>query len=258
MRLQMLTFLPGKSLFHRMTPPAKLAWAGGLTILSMALHSVTAQLLLIVLTLISALWLARVRAGSLASISSIFFMLAATLFVVQSLTASGTTPLFKVFGVVVTKEAVTLAATVALRMALFVLIALVFVTTTDPSDLADSLTEQMSVPRGFALMLFMLLRMAEVFERELEGLRDSYRLRYYGRALSLRQHFINLTWPVVALLIRGLRRSQTMSISMMVRGVDQVPATRLRGRLLTMTDAAFLATFYLAVAASLYLFRHFV
>lgn len=224
MRRYLLFYQPGDSLFHRLTPLAKLIWAVAMTAVAVVADSAAGQAVVLAIAVFCVRILSQVRLGSLSSIVRIFLGLAATFFVIQALTIPGEQVIGRLGGITLTAEALDHAGSVALRMAVLIFVAVAFVTTTDPVDLGVSLHEQLRLPRTFALMFFLTLRVAEVFERELEGLNNTRRLRYAGRSDGIFGSLRRAGWLVLALFTRGIRRSQTIALSMTIRGADRVVA----------------------------------
>ena len=221
MRPVLLKFEPGQSLFHRLTPLPKLLWVAAVTIAAISLDRAIVALLLFGLVLATARLLCGIRLGKLSSVVFVFFGLATTLFIIQAFTTPGITFLFALGPLKASIEGVNLAGTVALRMAILILVAAVFVTSTDPAHLGTALHDQLKLPPSFVLAFFMALRMADIFERELAALTRTYRLRFPRQRVSLLTALKSSNLFTVGLLIRGLRRGQAISLSMMVRGLDR-------------------------------------
>lgn len=245
MRAKLIRFAPGDFFFHRLTPLPKLIWAGAITVCAVSVSGASAMVALFAIVLWTVWVLCRIRLRDASSVVVLFFVLGLTLFLVQAVTTPGVTLLISAGPIRVTAEGVDLAGAVSLRMACLVLVAIAFVSTTDPAHFGSALRDQLRLPSQFALALFMALRMAEVFEREAEALANTYRLRFSRRpgfVASLRHSGLF----AVGLLARGLRRGQALSLSMTIRGLEEGTAIgpRIYG---TVSDRTFaLATVALA------------
>ena len=195
--------------------------------------------------------LCREPLDGLSAIVRLFLVLSTSFFVIQALTIGGEHPVATLGAVTLYAEAIDHAGVVALRMAVLIFLAVAFVTTTDPADLGASLHEQLRLPWSFALMFFLTLRVAEVFERELAALNDTRRLRYADRAEGVFNALRRAGWLVGALFTRGIRRGQTIAQSMAIRGADRFGWTAPAPRL-SRTDLAFtLATVGLAAVVAI-------
>lgn len=216
----LISYSAGDSPFHQMAPLTKLAAALAVTVASVAARSVGAQALLLGSTVVASFLFADIRLRRLAAILPIMLLFTLSYFLINVVAGTGTTPLFEWAGIVVSREAVENAGIVALRWMLFLSVAIIFVTTTEPLLFAVALSSRLRLPTGASLLVFLALRMAHIYEHEFRALSRTHRLRYQGRSKGLRGGVLKLLRLGRALLARGLGRAHTLSASMAVRGAE--------------------------------------
>lgn len=174
------------------------------------------QIILFLIALATLLFLAHIRIWQQAGIVHVFLGVALFMFILQSLLVPGTTPIPSLESLPTTVEAVRHAGAVSLRMATFIFLTVAFVSTTDPADLGAALHHRLGLPKQVAIIFFMALRIADLFEQELAAMRESAKLRSGGRLRSIRRN--GSARFAVLLFVRGLRRANVMVVSLTVRG----------------------------------------
>jgi energy-coupling factor transport system permease protein len=143
-------------------------------------------------------------------------------------------------------------AGIALRVLAVALPGVVAFATTDPTDLADALVQQLRVPARFAIGALAAYRMLPVLADEWELLTLARRARGVdaGRNPLAKGRLFAST--VFALLVGAIRRGTRLATAMDARGFDAgVPRTVARPRRLRRADAALLAGSVLLGAAAI-------
>jgi energy-coupling factor transport system permease protein len=143
-------------------------------------------------------------------------------------------------------------AGIALRVLAVALPGVVAFATTDPTDLADALVQQLRVPARFAIGALAAYRMLPVLADEWELLTLARRARGVdaGRNPLAKGRLFAST--VFALLVGAIRRGTRLATAMDARGFDAgVPRTVSRPRRLRRADAALLAGSVLLGAAAI-------
>jgi energy-coupling factor transport system permease protein len=149
----------------------------------------------------------------------------------------------------VTAGGLTAALGLALRIFAVALPGLIVFTTTDPTDLADSLMQQVRVPARFAIGVLAAFRLVPLLADEFQLLTLARRARGVdagGNPLARIRLFASTTF---ALLVGAIRRGTRLAVAMDARGFDsRSPRTSARPQRFTAADA-FLVAGALAVAA---------
>lgn len=142
-------------------------------------------------------------------------------------------------------------AGIAVRVLAIAVPGIVAFATTDPTELADALVQQLRVPARFAIGALAAYRLLPVLAEEWELLTLARRARGVdaGRNPVARARLFAAT--VFALLVGAIRRATRLATAMDARGFDAaVPRTIARPQRLRRADAALLAgAVLLAVAA---------
>jgi energy-coupling factor transport system permease protein len=206
------------ALLARANPVAKLA-AAGLVMLTLflALDPVTAALLLAVLV-------AAAAASGLPAVTLVGRLMpiagaALALGAVNALfSATDGSPFVSVGPLRLTADALAAGAAVTLRLIGIGLAGVLFVATTDPTDLADSLVQQLRVPWRFAYGALAAFRLLPIFgtEWELLGLaRRARGVEARGSPLVAARLFAGRAF---SLLVGAIRRGSELAVAMDARG----------------------------------------
>jgi energy-coupling factor transport system permease protein len=149
----------------------------------------------------------------------------------------------------VTAGGFTAALGLALRIFAVALPGLIVFATTDPTDLADSLMQQVRVPARFAIGVLAAFRLVPLLADEFQMLTLARRARGVdagGNPLARVRLFASTTF---ALLVGAIRRGTRLAVAMDARGFDsRSPRTSARPQRFTAADA-FLVAGALVVAA---------
>jgi len=154
-----------------------------------------------------------------------------------------------------TEGSVTAGAAVAARILAVGLPGIVLLSTTDPTDLADSLAQNLRLPHRFVLAGLAALGLFRILAEERRTLRLARRARGLGGGGPLAR-VLSLFGQAFALLVVGLRRATVLATAMEARGFGAGPRrTWARPSPFTRSDAAVcvgaLAIAVLATAAGI-------
>ncbi len=109
------------------------------------------------------------------------------------------------------------AAAIALRVLAIGLPGVVLLATTDPTDLADALTQKLHLPARFVLAALAAMRLFGVLAEEWTGLTMARRARGIGGGGPLAR-LADLAGRLFALLVLAIRRGATLATTMESRG----------------------------------------
>ena len=134
------------------------------------------------------------------------------------------------------------ASAVGLRIYTVFVVALVFIRTTHPRDLAVGFVQILNLPYKVPYALFIALRTIPVVEEEAKTIVAAHRVRGIGERAGLRSRVENARRLTIPLLIRALRDASTTALSMECRGFGAYPRRTYVDRI-TMTTAGKVLTF---------------
>lgn len=125
-------------------------------------------------------------------------------------------PLFFVMGNPLSAEGILLTVMVMLRVGCSVILTLVFLTSLTTHQLAQAMSS-LGVPNKLCWLLLMTIRYVHVLGDEYFRLRESMRARAF-RPESNRHTWKSYAWLIGMLLVRSMKRSETVLQSMRCRG----------------------------------------
>lgn len=208
----------------RANPVAKLAAAAVLlAILFASLDGVTA--LVVLAGLVALLPVSGLRAADLLGRAWLIGLAAASIGVMNVLFASEQLgqPVLVVGPLRVGLETVVNGLGLAARLLAIVLAGLLATATTQPSELADALVQQLRVSPRFAIGALAALRLLPLLSRELELMRLARRARGVEAGRSPIAAVRLGGGLVVALLVATIRRATRMALAMEARGFGSLP-----------------------------------
>lgn len=145
------------------------------------------------------------------------------------------------------QEALSRVALLSARIVVIILYSAFFAGTTDPGQLATSLTLQLKVPYVYSFMAFVTMRTAPVVFRDLDSMMSFRKVKGYISRRNPHRYLISLAMP---LLYLAVRRSTTLAISMEARGFGKYSSrTFMNPTRITKLDGAFAAAYVLVLAA---------
>ncbi len=150
----------------------------------------------------------------------------------------------------VATEGLVTALALGLRVLVFVSASLLFIATTDPTDFAVSLAQNLRVPYRFAYGVLVAQRFLPLLRRELEIIRLAHRVRGVGEGRGWRGQVERLQRYAVPLLAAALRKSQRTALAMDAKAFGAGPErTYFRQMPIRRRDVLFLALWLAYIAA---------
>jgi energy-coupling factor transport system permease protein len=191
------------------------------------------------LTLVRRGWLLLIAAAAVALTNLLFSA------------SSGEPVLVRVGPFDITARSLTAAAGITLRLLAIALPGVVFAATTDPRDLADSLTQQLHAPAKFVFAALAALRLVPLLGLDWQMLMMARRSRgVAGGGPIARVRLAGQT--LFALLVSAIRRGTRLATAMDARGfASGVERTRARTQRMHPADWVFLACVGLLLAGAI-------
>jgi energy-coupling factor transport system permease protein len=140
----------------------------------------------------------------------------------------------------------------SLRLLAIVLAGLLATATTDPTDLADSLVQQLRISPRFAIGALAALRFLPLLARDWQVLGMARRARGVAAGRSPIAAARLFGGQVMALLVAGIRRASRMAVAMEARGFGARPCrTIARPQRIAASDLAWIGGAILLAAAAI-------
>jgi len=141
-----------------------------------------------------------------------------------------------------------------LRVATFIATSLLFISTTDPTDFALSLIQNLKVPYRFGYGVLVSYRFLPLLRHEFETIRMAHRVRGVGERGGLRGLIERTRRYAIPLLAAAIRKSERTALAMDAKAFGAGPdRTYYRRMRLRPRDALFVLAL-LAYTAAVYLF----
>ena len=121
------------------------------------------------------------------------------------------------------KEGLVAGLGLGLRVAVFVAVSLVFIATTDPTDFALSLVQNLKVPYRFGYGLLISYRFLPLMRRELALIRMAHQVRGVGGEGGLRGMLAKARRYAVPLLASAIRKSERTALAMEAKAFGALP-----------------------------------
>jgi len=152
----------------------------------------------------------------------------------------------------VTVEGLRVGLSLTIRMMAIVVLSMIFVTTTDPTDLVLSLIQHARFPFRLGYGILVAYRFLPLWQTELGIIRAAHRIRGVGERTTLRGRWEQLRRYAVPLLASAIRKSERVAIAMDSKAFGALPRrTYYRQVRVTWADWAMLAGTILATVAIL-------
>ena len=248
-----ITYLPGRSLLHRLHPLVKGAWLIGGTILLFALRSPW-WVLGITVALLAAFPLSRLPLLRLRGLRPLVGT-ALVLGILQALLLREGALLLQLGPLALTRTGIETGLYVAGRFVSVVLLSYLYVLTTEPNELAYALMRT-GLPYRLGFALITALRLVPMFERDARIVYEAQLargVRYDARGgLNPRKLLLLARQLFFPLLVSALGKADTLAVSMEGRCFGRYPTrTFLRQTHLARRDVIALALLIVGSAAAL-------
>jgi len=153
----------------------------------------------------------------------------------------------------VTAEGLRVGISLTIRMLAIVIYSIIFVTTTDPTDMVLSFIQQARFPFRLGYGILVAYRFLPLWRTELEIIRAAHRIRGAGERMTLRGRWEQLQRYAVPLLAGAIRKSERVAIAMDSRAFGAIPVRTYYRRLdVTWVDWMMLAGTILITALILF------
>lgn len=217
--MNLLQYLPGNSILHRLNPVAKLAAAFLLGICAIVSHSVIFTLLLIVFLLGISLFCGL---GSRAlGLTRSLLVLGGMMFLLQLFFVRSGDPLLAVGEfTLITRDGLSSAVFLGLRIVATMLPLMLLFAITEMNDLCGALVKRLHVPYRYAFIVTTAFRFVPLFTAEFHDIEDAQKARgveYDGGLIKK----LKLSVPLfVPLLMSSLKKVDSGAMSAQLRGFN--------------------------------------
>ncbi len=224
----MFTYLAHASLLHRLNPSMKL-----LGVAVVAAGATAAFAPFIPAMLLLALWLTAWRLGRVPwrtmlrwSIPLVLLPIPVALFnaLYADLSRFPHPHILWQWGYwTLSAEGLWMGLGLGLRVAVFVAASLLFVATTDPTDFALSLVQNLKVPPRFGYGVLVSYRFLPLLQREFAVIRMAHRVRGVGEGRGVRGWVEKIRRYAIPLLAAAVRKSERTALAMDARAFGALP-----------------------------------
>ncbi|MGB3346207.1 MAG: energy-coupling factor transporter transmembrane component T [Candidatus Humimicrobiia bacterium] len=225
-----LTYFEEDSFFHKMDPTHKMVWIILISIFAFLKNvepnysSVINQLIIYIIVVIIALTLCKIgfiryiKSMSLFIPAAIFILIYKALFYPYA-TTKPFTSFYELSFIKITYEGLYEGIGVALRILILTSLSMIFMLTTEPKRLVQSLMQVAKLPYRIGYTLYAALRFIPLAYEEHKNITNAHLVRGVGFSrIGLFSKLNLLKSSVIPLLISGIRRAQDVSIAMDSRG----------------------------------------
>jgi energy-coupling factor transport system permease protein len=216
-----LIILNKDSYLGRVYPLVKLGWVFLVAVFLFIFKSPVSGAVLFVLLITLALTGGKVPLSRITK-SGRFILLLGALLLVFHLFSDPGAAVFRVGPIAVTDAGLRQGPVFFFRLSVVVLASFILIWTTDTRDLMASLAKA-GMPYRFAYAVFLALRFLPLIQQEVAAVRDAHRIR--GRAAKTHLSHRAKLWGryVFTVLINGLRKAETTSVSLDTRAFGAFP-----------------------------------
>lgn len=251
---EVMQYVPGTSIFHRLNPLVKLLMVGLVAVLA-----VTTTGLLPLCVLVAALFLAAVAARlsrPLVQQLPLLVSLTVSLLILTILTMQdGETIGYLIPAAIpviggtfpITTGAIEFGLLLSLRFFAMLFAFQLLVISTQPHDLVHAL-RRLRLPADYALMFLVALRFIPSLQLEGQRIREAQLARGYNPGGGMRGLIRTLTPIIVPLLSNSLGKANVLGLTIDLRGYRAARRTSLRDRSLRARDFAAIAVLLMASA----------
>jgi energy-coupling factor transport system permease protein len=254
---EIMQYVPGTSLFHRLNPLSKLLMVALVASLAITTHSLL-PLGLLVATLLLAAAVAHLAKPLLRQLPLLISLMASLLFLTVLTLQDGETIGFLIPTTVpviggtipVTTGAVEFGLLLSLRFFAMLFAFQLLVISTMPDDLVHAL-QRLRLPADYALIFLIALRFIPSLQIEGQRIREAQMARGYNPGKGLRGTIRALTPIVVPLVSNSLGKANVLGLTIDLRGYRAPRRISLRDRSFRASDVAAIA--FMLGSSGLYL-----
>ncbi|QAS53543.1 energy-coupling factor transporter transmembrane component T family protein [Halobacillus litoralis] len=207
-----------KSFMHSLDPVTKLIWMLCISVLVFLYETSLPQFILFTIVFSSALILAKLSIGFVIRGIWIMLLFSIGFFILQVLLVPGENVLFTMGPLNIYSESVDFALAITLRILTIFTTSLIFVATSDPRDIVNSLTQKMKVPYRYAYSIFVALRFVPTLEQEAKVIEAAQTIRGVGKQKGLKNKALNMKRFTLPLLMGAVRRVRVTANTMEAKG----------------------------------------
>jgi len=213
-------YLKGDSFFHQMDPTWKLVWnfvVVGTVILN---FDILYSALWFIYVFLLAILFAQIPIKQYLRGISVFLGIALFITFWKTVYFVGKAHVLLSWGPIrVTQEGILEGFSAFFRVLVIVTLSIIFVLTTEPGKMVESLIQIARVPYRIGYTAYAALRFIPLFENETQMIINAHQIRGVGEmGKSLRSRAKLYRSLLIPLLVRGLRRAQAAAIAMDSRG----------------------------------------
>jgi energy-coupling factor transport system permease protein len=221
-----LIYFEEDSFFHKMDPTFKILWVILISIFAFLKNiepnylSVINQLIIYILVIIIAFTLGKI--GLSRYIKSLFLIIPTAFFIIlykglfyPYTTTKPFTSIYELSFIKITFEGLFEGIGVAIRILILTSLSIIFILTTEPKKLIQSLMQVAKVPYRIGYTLYAALRFIPLAYEEHKNITNAHLIRGVGFSkIGLFSKLNLFKSTIVPLLINGIRRAQEVSIAM--------------------------------------------
>lgn len=211
------------SFLHRCDPLSKLIWLFCFSALAIVITDALPQSILFILIIFIANILAKITIKESGFIVTMITSFVICWFFIQSILIGGSQNLIEIGPLKLAYEGMNAAGAVALRTLIMVMLARIFIGSTEPRELALALTQKWKMPYSVAFSIFYIIRILPLFEQEFEELQDSNKIRASEIDFRHNKFQPKIFDYIRLLLFRGFRRCIVTSYSLDSRAFRSRP-----------------------------------
>ena len=216
----MFNYYEGDSILHQMNPVLKLASIGlSMIVLTFSFDPFVPFTLLITLLVLS-LFLGKVPVLAMFKGLVPFLLLAFGFFIMQVAfprDASGPV-LLNLGSLVVYQESFFRGMALGLRVLAYAAYALLFVATTDPTELLLSLMQQIKLSPKYGYSILAAYRFFPLYQSEFTTLKEAHQVRGLNERNGIKGIIERLRRYAIPLLAQAIRKAERVAIAMEARG----------------------------------------
>lgn len=256
----MFNYYEGQSILHQMNPVLKLASIGFSMILLTFSFDPFVPFVLIIILLNLSYWMGKVPFTAMLKGLLPFVLLAFGFFMMQVLfpRSGDEILLFSIGPFTISQQAFWRGCALAFRVLAYAAYALLFVATTDPTELLLSLMQQTKLSPKYGYSMLAAYRFFPLYQSEFATLKEAHLVRGGKERKGIKGKGEELYRYAIPLLAQAIRKAERVAIAMEARGF-----TGERGRCyfkkisLRWTDGVLAIALFSLVPAVMFMMHHF-